>query len=179
MAKLQNRLLASQVGIKDQRDELLEENNITNEQCKERHDNLPNESQELEVKHGVEQTKLAGEKTEEKTAAEKAELKRTELEQFKSHMLQYRKSGSTKLKTIESEKCGVMKICGEPKKLQGDQQPFLQDFHLAIDRRARNSCTKSCTLSLPLKLSRSFPATCNTHCPHHAERGREAKDWAC
>ena len=33
--------------IKDRRDKLLEENSITNEQCKERQDIPPNESQEL------------------------------------------------------------------------------------------------------------------------------------
>ena len=88
--KLQDRLLAIQVGNEDRRDELLKEIDITNKQCKDSHDTLSNEIQELEEKHEKEQTKLAGATAEENTAAEEAELKSAERKKCESHLLQCR-----------------------------------------------------------------------------------------
>ena len=65
--KLQDRSLAIQVGNEDRLDELLKEIDITNKQCKDSHDTLSNEIQELEEKHKKEQTKLAGATAEENT----------------------------------------------------------------------------------------------------------------
>ena len=84
--KLQNRFLAIQVGIQDQRDELLEEIDITNKQCKQSHDTLSNEFQELEQLHETEQTKLAGATADENTALEEAKLKSTEYKHFESEL---------------------------------------------------------------------------------------------
>ena len=57
--------------------------------------------------------KLAGATAEKNTAVEEAELKSAERKKCESHLLQCRQSCSDKVKTLESEKCGMMKMQGE------------------------------------------------------------------
>ena len=96
-----------EVGDEDQRDELLEEIDITNKQCKERHETLSDENQELEEKHEKEEKKLAGATVDENNAAVEAEPKSTERKKFESHLLQSGQSCNTKVKTLDSENCGM------------------------------------------------------------------------
>ena len=73
-----------EVGDEDQRDELLEEIDITNKNRKERHETLSDENQELEEKHERKEKKLARAMVDENNIAVEAERKSTERKKFES-----------------------------------------------------------------------------------------------
>jgi len=178
--KLQERFLLIQAGIQDERDELMEQIQITENFCEETKKSYETQIQDDKDTLSNAQTKLAGATEKEATAGETARQTEAENSQLNLDLNKQMKTCSGNYINFETELCALKKIRGELYKMKGGGpgSTFFQDCE--VSKWDAEECTKTCNKGdqkltrsvlthpnggakcLPLAAERS----CNTHpCP--------------
>jgi len=141
--KLQERFLNIQSGIKDERDDLLEETDRIESFCEMTRENLETQIQNDQDMLSNAQTQLGDATTKESTAAEKARQTAAENEQLNDDLKKQMKTCSANYINFETELCALKKIRGELYKMKGDgHSAFFQDCEVA--KWDPEECTKKC-----------------------------------
>jgi len=141
--KLQERFLLIQSGIKDERDELLEEISLLENFCEETKKTLETQIQNDKDSLSNAQTNLAAATEKEATAGETARQTNAENTQLNSDLLKQMKTCSTNYINFETEMCALKKIRGELYKMKGGgHSAFFQDCE--VDKWSAEECTAKC-----------------------------------
>merc|ERR1719324_253442 len=141
--KLQERFLLIQSGIKDERDDLLEQIGKLEESCKTTKENLETQIANDETMLNNAQTKLAGATEKEATAGETARQTAAQNTQLNTDLQKQMKTCSTNYINFESELCALKKIRGELYKMKGDgHSGFFQDCE--VSKWEPEECSKKC-----------------------------------
>merc|ERR1719324_1526982 len=151
--KLQERFLLIQSGIKDERDDLLEQIGKLEESCKTTKENLETQIANDETMLNNAQTKLAGATEKEATAGETARQTAAENDQLNKDLVKQMKTCSGNYINFETELCALKKIRGELYKMKGGgHSAFFQDCE--VSKWDPEECTKVCAGGVQ-KLTRS------------------------
>merc|ERR1719478_1218441 len=177
--KLQERFLLIQSGIKDERDNLMQQIAALEKSCEETKTTLETQIQNDEDMLSDSQTKLGVATTKEATAGETARQTAAQNDQLNKDLIKQMKTCSANYIGFMTEICALKKIRGELYKMKGGgHSAFFQDCE--VSRWDPEECTKKCaggeqkltrsvlthpnggTKCLPLAAERS----CNNHpCP--------------
>merc|ERR1719160_1653094 len=151
--KLQERFLLIQSGIKDERDDLLEQIGKLEESCKTTEKTLETQIANDETMLNNAQTKLAAATEKEATAGETARQTAAENEQLNTDLQKQMKTCSANYINFETELCALKKIRGELYKMKGGgHSAFFQDCE--VSKWDPEECTKKCATG-EQKLTRS------------------------
>merc|ERR1719157_198681 len=141
--KLQERFLLIQAGIKDERDELLEEIQMLENFCEETKKTLETQIQNDKDMLSQAQTKLAAATEKEATAGETARSTAAENAQLNTDLVKQMKTCSANYIAFETEMCALKKIRGELYKMKGGgHSAFFQDCE--VSKWDPEECTKVC-----------------------------------
>jgi hypothetical protein len=144
--KLQERFLLIQSGIKDERDNLLEEIASMEKNCEETKNTLETQIQNDQDLLSESQTKLGEATTKEATAGETARQTAAENNQLNGDLLKQMKTCSGNYINFETELCALKKIRGELYKMKGGSKAgsaFFQDCE--VSKWDPEECTKKCS----------------------------------
>jgi len=151
--KLQERFLAIQGGIQDERDQLLEEIESMEESCEDSKKQLETKIENDADMLANAQTKLAQATEKEANAGESARQTAAKHDSLDKDLLKVMKTCSGNYITFETEICALKKIRGELYKMKGSgHSAFFQDCELS--KWEPEECSKSCA-SGDQKLTRS------------------------
>merc|ERR1719478_353368 len=141
--KLQERFLLIQSGIKDERDNLLQQIASTEKTCEETKQTLETQIQNDEDMLSAAQTKLGVATTKEATAGETARQTASENEQLNKDLVKQMKTCSGNYINFMTEICALKKIRGELYKMKGGgSSAFFQDCE--VSKWDPEECTKKC-----------------------------------
>jgi hypothetical protein len=146
--KLQERFLLIQSGVKDERDNLLEEIDSMEKNCEETKNTLETQIQNDQDMLSEAQTKLGVATTKEANAGEVARQTEKEHEQLNNDLKKQMKTCSGNYINFETELCALKKIRGELYKMKGGAtagSAFFQDCQ--VSKWDPEECTKKCTRS--------------------------------
>jgi len=141
--KLQERFLLIQAGVKDERDDLLEEISFMDKSCKETQGALQSQIADDQDRLGNAQTKLAESMSREANAAEAARQTAKQNEALNEELKEKMEICRKKYIQSETEMCALKKIRGELYKMKGTQSPFFQDC--IVGKWKAEECTKQCS----------------------------------
>merc|ERR1719478_1635908 len=139
--KLQERFLLIQSGIKDERDNLLQQIANTEKTCEETKQTLETQIQNDEDTLSESQTKLGVATTKEATAGETARQTASENDQLNKDLIKQMKTCSANYINYMTEICALKKIRGELYKMKGSGSAFFQDCE--VSKWDPEECTKS------------------------------------
>jgi len=162
---LQERFLLIQAGIMDRRDELKEELNGVEKDCKETKDNYEAQISDLESRLKDQQTRLGSATKKLTVSNEQMRLKEAEFHELKATWASETVTCHGNYENFEGEECGLKKIRGELFKMQGgDTSAFFQDC--SVSEWEADECSKSCAKGTVV-LSRGIitPMKGGTKCP--------------
>jgi len=141
--KLQERFLLIQAGVKDEREDLLDEISFMEESCQETEHTLQSQIEDCQSRLGYAQTKLAESMSKEANAAEAARHSAMQNEELNKELKTKMKTCSKKYIQSETEMCALKKIRGELYKMKGTRFPFFQDC--IVGKWKAEECTKKCS----------------------------------
>merc|ERR1719183_1404827 len=140
--KLQERFLLIQSGIKDERDNLLQQIANTEKTCEETKQTLETQIQNDEDTLSASQTQLGVATTKEATAGETARQTAKENDQLNKDLIKQMKTCSANYINYMTEICALKKIRGELYKMKGSGSAFFQDCE--VSKWDPEECTKKC-----------------------------------
>lgn len=142
--KLQERFLLIQSGVKDDRDQLLDEIESAKQHCEDTENNLHTQIEMDQSMLDDAQTDLADAMKKEARSAETARTTFTEHEQLNDDLKKQMKSCSDNYINFETELCALKKIRGEVYKMKGAPQTkmFFQDCE--VGKWSAEECSKNC-----------------------------------
>jgi len=141
--KLQERFLLIQAGVKDEREDLLDEISFMEESCQETEHTLQSQIADDQDRLRNAQTKLAESMSREANAAEAARQTAKQNEALNKELKTKMNTCSKKYIQAETEMCALKKIRGELYKMKGTQSPFFQDC--IVGKWKAEECTKKCS----------------------------------
>jgi len=176
--KLQERFLLVQSGIKDERQNLLEEIADTDGTCRDTAMTMKMQIQDCQDMSRESQTKLADATTKEDNAGEIARQTNKKHSQLDEDLRKQMKTCSGNYINFESELCALKKIRGELYTMKGGKVKYFQDC--LVSKWDPEECSKKCNggeqkltrdvLTHPYQGAKCLPLTalkkCNLHpCP--------------
>jgi len=141
--KLQERFLLIQSGVKDERDNLLEEIASMEKSCEDTKGTIETQVQNDQNNLGESQTKLGVATTKEANAGEEARQTAKEQEQLNGDLMKQMKTCSGNYVNFETELCALKKIRGEVHKMsKSAKAASFQDC--VVSKWDPEECTKRC-----------------------------------
>merc|ERR1719498_401703 len=140
--KLQERFLLIQAGVKDEKEELLNEIQAFEASCKEAAKTLQDQIGDDQARLNGAQTQLSEAMGKDADAGEAARLTAQENEQLDKDLKKQMKSCSTNYINSETELCALKKIRGELYKMKGGASVFFQDC--VVSKWDPEECSKEC-----------------------------------
>jgi hypothetical protein len=142
-AKMQEKFLYISAGIEDKRDELKEQLQKLETDCRLATENFEGQIADFESKLKDQQTALAAATKKQSNAEGQSRLKNKELVTLQTGYAKMTTTCHTNYATLEGEQCGLEKIRGELYKMQGQNNPaFFQDC--VVSEWLPDECSASC-----------------------------------
>jgi len=142
-AKMQEKFLYISAGIEDKRDELKDQLQKLETDCRLARENFEGQISDFESKLKDQQTALAAATKKQSNAEGQSRLKNKELFTLQTDYAKMTTTCHTNYATLEGEQCGLGKIRGELYKMQGQDNPaFFQDC--VVSEWLPEECSASC-----------------------------------
>jgi hypothetical protein len=142
-AKMQEKFLYISAGIEDKRDELKDQLQKLETECRLAKENFEGQISDFETQLKDQQTALAAATKKQSNAEGQSRLKNKELITLQTGYAKMTTTCHTNYATLEGEQCGLEKIRGELYKMQGQNNPaFFQDC--VVSEWLPDECSASC-----------------------------------
>merc|ERR1740117_897915 len=153
-AKMQEKFLYISAGIEDKRDELKDQLQKLETDCRLSRENFEGQISDFESKLKDQQTALAAGTKKQSNAEGQSRLKNKELFTLQTDYAKMTTTCHTNYATLEGEQCGLEKIRGELYMMQGQNNPaFFQDC--VVSEWLPEECSASCAGGV-MQLSRKI-----------------------